>query len=78
MVTDDFTLSAINLTQMKMHGTEQTLRSFPGESCYLAVHPPAAHSAPLLWPRAPHPSTSLADNSKTLGNGLMILDEPGC
>lgn len=78
MVTDGFTLSAINLTQMKMHDIEQTLRSFPGGSCYLAVHLPAARSAPLVWPCAPHPSTSLTGNSKTVGNGLMTSDEPGC
>lgn len=53
-----------------------TSRSFPGESCYVAVHPPAVHSAPLVWPCALHPSTSLAGNSKTLGNGLTTSDEP--
>jgi len=77
-MTDGFTLSAINLTRMKMHGMEQTSRSFPGGSCYLAVHLPAAHSAPWVWPCTPHPSTSLAGNSKTLGNGLMTSDKAGC
>lgn len=52
MVTDGSTLSAISLTRMKIHGMEHTLRSFPGESCYLqCVHLQPVqprHAGPIL------------------------------
>ncbi|KAJ7407188.1 hypothetical protein WISP_129007 [Willisornis vidua] len=78
-VTDGFSLSAINLTQMKMHGMEQTPKSFPGGSCYLAF-------CPHLQPIQPHQSGPvfpvkipiLLVNSKTLGGGLKPLDQLGC